>query len=324
VSRKPSLFSSLLVGLLVFAILRPASGDFGAAQGSGGASASGDIEGVTAGTGLTGGGTTGTVTVTLNPVIAATSITFTDVGFERSAAGIVKATDGSTGDGKFQGAAGSDANPTYAGTGANANTGIKIIGDTIYFIADGAPWGNISGSGFQLTNGAPVLAVGGSVGAPSMAFAPDADTGTLRLAENQYAVSAGGVARKVFGGSVTLTDSVATKVLTVALTSGQRAGGVVTYTIDATDGTDYQQISGTVTFGALDKAGTLTAGTPVEAGTMHVESAALTDMTDAWTIVDGTNLFELHLDANPGFASSSLVVRFEVSLNSGAATISIP
>lgn len=102
-----------------------------------------------------------------------------------------------------------------------------------------------------------------------------------------------------------LTDSTPVTVLEVSVDTETGAGGTFYYTIYATDGTDMQILRGSVEWGAVNKAGVVTAalGTPVEADCTPVGTLTVTV-----TAVDSTaNSVQFNLNA----ASSLTTTVFE-------------
>lgn len=85
----------------------------------------------------------------------------------------------------------------------------------------------------------------------------------------------------LLGCDKALTDNTATSVLSCTIANNTTAGGVITYTIEATDGTDYQVETGQVVWSAVNKAGTVTA-TVTEINSQQNVSAGT--LTTAWTI----------------------------------------
>ena len=117
------------------------------------------------------------------------------------------------------------------------------------------------------------------------------------------------------GGQVTLVDNTATTVLVIDLDAGERCGGTIIYTIIAADATDCQTISGQVVYTAANKGDVYTGLVATEVWTIYQETTALTDMTDAWTIVSGSGLVNVQLQANHDLTATSFVVNMQVIEN---------
>jgi len=124
----------------------------------------------------------------------------------------------------------------------------------------------------------------------------------------------------VIGKYVDITESAATTYGTLALTtSGTVAGGVVVYTIEANDGTDYQSLSGNAVYSVVNKAGTLTVtftdltqATALSAGTLTATMTAA---------VSGTSV-QFQANAVSSLAQTVLRISFQVFNQFGVAIIS--
>ena len=104
---------------------------------------------------------------------------------------------------------------------------------------------------------------------------------------------------------VTLVDSSATQVFIVDVPSEGGSGGILIYTIYATDGTDMQILRGSVPWGAVNKAGTITPvlGTPVE-----VDCTPTGTLTVTVTAVDaGSNALSFKLNAVSSLTTTEFV-----------------
>lgn len=122
----------------------------------------------------------------------------------------------------------------------------------------------------------------------------------------------------VTGTSKALTESVATGIADVSIPNNEIVGGTLFYTVDATDGTEYQSRAGSVHFVAVSKAGTITsaAGTPVEI--VAVSSGTL---TVAFSITNGAAKITLNLDAVSSLAQTTLRANFRVQLDGGTGNV---
>ena len=146
----------------------------------------------------------------------------------------------------------------------------------------------------------------------------------LRMIMDENAVRAWGSAAATIqftahtGGQVTLTDGVATTVVTIELPTTTRCGGTITYTIEASDGTDFQSLSGQVRYAAVNKAGVYTTQITEEVVQAAVQSAVST-LTDTWTITTGTNLINIQLNADSSLTTTTLRVQMQVQEGSGQA-----
>lgn len=149
------------------------------------------------------------------------------------------------------------------------------------------------------------------------------DTGLARSAAGVVAVTNGStVIKSLTGGATTLTDNTATSLFTIALASGAFCGGTIRYSILVTDGTDHQVRTGMVTFSAVDKAGVLTSAIDEAAGQSIAASAGT--LTDAWTILDGSNAITIRLQADSSLTPSAMTVRWNADIFGAATTVTVP
>jgi hypothetical protein len=93
------------------------------------------------------------------------------------------------------------------------------------------------------------------------------------------------VNRVIVNGQVALTSGVAATLITIPLATLQMAGGIIVYTIDASDGTDMISDSGSVYFAAVNKAGTYTTNSSI----LGTDATAKSDVTDTITNTFGFN-----------------------------------
>lgn len=115
---------------------------------------------------------------------------------------------------------------------------------------------------------------------------PIADSrGVLSVFSNGTARRAGLI---INGNPKTIVDGSATSLLEVSVPDNSMAGGVIFYNVRATDGTDYQSLTGMVTYSAVSKAGTITATNATEVSGNQNKSVSSGTLTLAWTSVTGT------------------------------------
>lgn len=123
----------------------------------------------------------------------------------------------------------------------------------------------------------------------------------------------------IVGKYVDITESAATTFGTLALaTSGTIAGGIIVYTVEANDATDYQSLSGSAPYSVVNKAGTLT----YVLGT-DVQSSACSSGTLTGTLglsASGTSL-QFQMNAVSSLVQTTLRISFQVLNNFGVATI---
>ena len=90
------------------------------------------------------------------------------------------------------------------------------------------------------------------------------------------------VDRYLANGFKVLTDAAATDILSCTLASGSAIGGVIHYTIEVTDGTDFQSETGYVFYSAVNKAGAVTRTITEAADSQQAVSAGT--LTTTWAI----------------------------------------
>lgn len=86
----------------------------------------------------------------------------------------------------------------------------------------------------------------------------------------------------------TIVDGSATSLFDLAVASGAISGGWAFYLVEASDGTDFQAMSGMITFSCVNKAGTVTATAPGYATGNDCKSVSAGTLTLAWTSTAGT------------------------------------
>lgn len=110
-------------------------------------------------------------------------------------------------------------------------------------------------------------------------------------------------------GTKTLTESTATSLVRVTVGSGSTAGGTLHYVINADDGTDFQERSGTVNFAIVNKAGSLTAAVgTVASEAVAVSSGTLTVSFDTNSGAAGT--MDLRANAVSSLTQTTLACRW--------------
>lgn len=116
--------------------------------------------------------------------------------------------------------------------------------------------------------------------------------------------------RHVIAPRKTLTNNTATSLFEIALASNSATGGTISATIIASDGTDFQQRVAVVTFGAINKGGTITTSNTVVDDTVNIVSAGT--LSDVWTISAGSSKITIQLNANSSLSTTSLYVIYDV------------
>lgn len=205
--------------------------------------------------------------------------------------------------------------PGITWSGGDTNTGLySRAGGNISFSSDGSSYAE-----HDATTG--MTFIGGASGAP---VCYNTGIGTACVA-------------RVLGGTKALTGGVATAVFNLNIPSNSATGGIIDYTVDADDGTDFQSRSGTVHVSGVNKVGTETCavygidsvlgvvGTanPNEtqdgsgAGTM-----SLGTMTYAWTSSNSpTNGCQFLLNGVSSLTETTFKVTGQIRKSSGTGSI---
>lgn len=125
-----------------------------------------------------------------------------------------------------------------------------------------------------------------------------------------------------------LTAGAATSFIQVAVASGTVVGGVVEYTIEANDGTDYQSRAGVLVFHAVNKAGTETCTLTRPGG-----SATVDNTTDGVAVSSGTltntftcstsptNAVDIQANAASSLVETTLRISYSIRLNGGTGLV---
>lgn len=134
----------------------------------------------------------------------------------------------------------------------------------------------------------------------------------------------------VGAGQKALTGGAATNVVAIGISSNVSCGGGVIYSVFATDGTDFQQRTGRLTFQLVNKAGTETCAvsgpagnanpTELQDGSSIAQSSAST-MTYAWAVdTTGASQCMLTLNAVSGLVETTFLVKYRMeTLEQGSA-----
>lgn len=103
-----------------------------------------------------------------------------------------------------------------------------------------------------------------------------------------FGIDANGLARFCANGTTkTIANASATALFDVACLASGMSGGMIFYTVEATDGTDYQSFTSMVSYSVVNKAATLTLTITEVAGNQAKALSTGTE-TMAWTFVTGT------------------------------------
>lgn len=135
--------------------------------------------------------------------------------------------------------------------------------------------------------------------------------------------------RAVFHYGRSLTNNTATTIFTMTNSSPNRASGTIIWSIDATDGTDTQTISGITLFASVNKGNVwTTAFTNPSGGTSDDTTAAKAvsagTITVAWSATSSTTTLSIKVTANSSLTNVTGLPRINyVLINNSDATVTI-
>lgn len=118
----------------------------------------------------------------------------------------------------------------------------------------------------------------------------------------------------------TIVDGSATSLADVACAAGATVGGTLTYNVISSDGTDFQSLTGLVTYSAVNKAGTLTL-TITEVAGNQAKAVSAGTLTLAWTFVTGASKGTIKLQPTGSLTETTYTVTYTILPLSGAVTI---
>lgn len=187
---------------------------------------------------------------------------------------------------------------------------------------------NTAGNYFTVTAGGATSGATDKDGGRMM-IAPGISTGTgmgsVRLQRNQRAASTATSDNAqtdalIVSPRTHITDGVATSLFEIALPTLASTGGVILFSIRATDGTDMQVHTGTVTFAAVNKGGVYTTQITDLPTTADADADSAGTLADTWTILNGTNKVTIQLNANTSLTPTELSVQYVIQNHSPQAT----
>jgi hypothetical protein len=119
-----------------------------------------------------------------------------------------------------------------------------------------------------------------------------------------------------------LTESSATGFVDISVASGSFVGGVIDYTVNADDGTNFQVDAGQVAFTAVNKAGTVT--TNVQVVGTDAQTLSSGTLTVSFTATAGTNKTTINCNAVSSLTQTTLNINYRIRVNTGVATTVTP
>jgi hypothetical protein len=122
-----------------------------------------------------------------------------------------------------------------------------------------------------------------------------------------------------YADTVTLTDTVKTAVVDIAIADAEFIGGTISYTVTATDTTNHQALTGIVGFSGVRKAAAYSLTIAESASPVLAESAGASTLVDTWAIDAGTNVATISVTADSSLTTPTMTVRYQLTLNSANA-----
>lgn len=117
-----------------------------------------------------------------------------------------------------------------------------------------------------------------------------------------------------------IVDASATSLFDVALPANGWNGGVIHYTVVLTDATDFQALTGMVTYAAVSKA-TVQTLTIVELATNQAKAVSSGTLTLAWTFVAGTLKGTVKVQPTGSLTETTFQITYNVTPIVGAVTL---
>lgn len=111
-----------------------------------------------------------------------------------------------------------------------------------------------------------------------------------------------------------LTEGAATGFIRVAVASAGIVGGVIEYSVQATDGTDHQSRSGSIPFSVVNKAGTETCTVGTAGGSSEIVAVSSGTLTAAFTCdTTPANAVDLQINATSSLTQTTLRVYYSIT-----------
>jgi hypothetical protein len=151
-----------------------------------------------------------------------------------------------------------------------------------------------------------------------------ANTGLVNLIKSDAADSVHLASGRALFNSVpkTIVDGSATSLFDVACAANTVCGGTILYTVTASDGTDFQALTGMVTYAAVNKATAITL-TITEATANQAKAVSAGTLTLAWTFVAGTAKGTVKLQPTGSLTETLYTVTYTVIPTIGTSSVTI-
>lgn len=131
-----------------------------------------------------------------------------------------------------------------------------------------------------------------------------------------------GLNRQIYQTSAkTIVDGAATALFSVPVAQGSYIGGVFDFQVYASDGTDFQVITGHGAYSVVNKAGTLTS-TITQATAVEAKAVSAGTITLAWTIAeDSADVATIKLTPTGSLTETSYTVLLNIRPLKGTVTL---
>lgn len=131
----------------------------------------------------------------------------------------------------------------------------------------------------------------------------------------------GAVNRAVFNATAkTIADGAPTGLFEVALANNSWCGGSLFYLVEVGDGTDFQALTGMVTFSGVSKVAAITSAI-TEAAANQAKSVSAGTLTLAWTVAAGTAKITIQVQPTGSLTETTYRITYSVFPIKGAVTI---
>lgn len=205
--------------------------------------------------------------------------------------------------GGTQSGSGAHVTDVWIGAGVTGVSSIDVS-STTYHTTQAAGTDRPGGTMRMLPGGSTGIAAGGDFIVGTVPSLAASGTTLNTTAADRFMVRA---------KAISLTDGSANNVTDISLPALSAAGGQVFYSITATDGTDVQDLSGTVSFRAVNKAGAYTVAVTDDALAAVASAGTL---TASWALVGGTNKVTLQVTPDTSLTATTFRLYWTVINNS--------
>jgi len=131
-----------------------------------------------------------------------------------------------------------------------------------------------------------------------------------------------GLNRAIFNPTAkTIVDGAATTLFTVPIATSTVVGGTIQFMVHVSDGTDFQALSGYVSYSSVNKAGTLT-NAITQLATTEAKAVSGGTLTLAWTMAEDTaDVVSIKLQPTGSLTETTFTVTYTVQPLRGTVTI---